>query len=395
MPAPEPQPKTPRSGIMTLAIAGAALLAIAGGAAFYYASQHAAGQADTADQFRVAVSATACEPNEITVPGGKRSFEILNTSERPIEWEILDGVMVVAERENIAPGFKQTLTAQLRPGDYEITCGLLSNPRGILHVTESEEARTAASTIGLRNFLGPLSEYKVYLVQQGMAAVSASEALAEAIKAGDLQEAQDLWVEARLPYKRVEPVAYRLSDLENAIDPVADYLEKREADPAFTGFHRLEYGLFSEETTEGLAPVADELVANMGELKSRLGKLKLDPALLMAIPGDMARQLSDGKIKAGEDHYAHTDLADFAANFEGIAKITGLLQSVVEPVDPALEKEIDAKLKAVETKLSELSGPDGYPSYDSVDEAARASLSEAFQDLADVLDRLDQVIGVS
>lgn len=43
--------------------------------------------------------------------------------------------MVVEERENIAPGFTQKLTANLQPGEYDMTCGLLTNPKGKLIVT--------------------------------------------------------------------------------------------------------------------------------------------------------------------------------------------------------------------------------------------------------------------
>ena len=208
--------------------------------------------------------------------------------------------------------------------------------------------------LSLRNFLGPLSEYRVYLVQQSAAAVDAATALATAIKAGDLGKARTQWQQARLHYKRIEPIAYRLSDLENAIDPVADYLEKREADPAFTGFHRIEYGLYAHNSTDGLAQPADRLVADLTALKGRLGKVKLDPAVLLAIPGGFAGQLAQGKILNGEDRYAHSDLADFAANFAGIAKITGLLQAVVRPVDPALDAEIAQRLGAVHAALAKV-----------------------------------------
>lgn len=385
----------PPRRLLYLAVGGAAILAIGGGAAFYYAAQQNRGARTAVSDIQVSVTAKTCEPNEISVPGGKRSFEIVNVSERPIEWEILDGVMVVAERENIAPGFKQTLTVQLAPGDYEITCGLLSNPRGNLHVTDSEEARAAAAAVNIRTFLGPLSEYKVYLVQQSTAAVAAAEALSAAIEAGDLDQARALWKEARVPYKRTEPLAYRFSDLENAIDPVADYLEKREDDSRFIGFHRIEFGLFAEDSTTELTPIAARLVSDMGALRDRLGKTKLDPALLLAVPGDMAGQLAQGRILSGENNYAGTDLADFAANLEGISKITVLLQGVLRPVDPQLATEIGRRLEAVQTALSALEGEDGFPLYANVDEATRQDLSEKFRELADALGQLDAVIGVS
>ncbi|HEY0276237.1 MAG TPA: cupredoxin domain-containing protein, partial [Paenirhodobacter sp.] len=133
------------------AVAAAACLAIAGGAAFYYATlkNAAASRGQKADRV-VTITANACEPMQISVPGGRRSFEIVNASDRPIEWEILDGVMVLAERENIAPGFRAGLTVQLQPGTYDMACGLLSNPRGTLTVIPSDEATQAASEVTLR-----------------------------------------------------------------------------------------------------------------------------------------------------------------------------------------------------------------------------------------------------
>ena len=65
----------------------------------------------------------------LTVQPGKTVFKIKNASSRAIEWEILQGYMVVEERENIIPGFVQNLTATLMPGEYGMTCGLLSNPQ--------------------------------------------------------------------------------------------------------------------------------------------------------------------------------------------------------------------------------------------------------------------------
>jgi iron uptake system EfeUOB component EfeO/EfeM len=86
-------------------------------------------------EVNVKVTDSACEPMTLTVHPGKTRFLIKNLSQRAVEWEILKGVYVVEERENIAPGFSQKLTARLEPGRYQMTCGLLSNPRGTLIVS--------------------------------------------------------------------------------------------------------------------------------------------------------------------------------------------------------------------------------------------------------------------
>lgn len=92
-------------------------------------------QAADIPQVKVTVTDKQCEPMNVTVKAGKTQFIIQNHSQKALEWEILKGVMVVEERENIAPGFTQKLTANLQPGEYDMTCGLLTNPKGKLTVT--------------------------------------------------------------------------------------------------------------------------------------------------------------------------------------------------------------------------------------------------------------------
>ena len=97
--------------------------------------------ADDNPAVTVTVTDKGCEPNAIAVAPGKIVFKIKNASKRAIEWEILQGYVVVEERENIIPGFVQNLTATLEPGDYGMTCGLLSNPKGTLKVTAQAEGK--------------------------------------------------------------------------------------------------------------------------------------------------------------------------------------------------------------------------------------------------------------
>lgn len=376
-----------------LAIAGAAVLVLAGGTAFMLAAQKNAASRSAADQM-VTVNAATCEPNAITIPGGRRSFEIVNASDRPIEWEILDGVMVVAERENIAPGFRATLDVLLQPGDYAITCGLLSNPRGTLTVTPSDEAQAAASEVTLKKFLGPLAEYRVYLVMQGNQAVKAAEKLHEAIVAGDLEAAREAWRQARLPYRRIEPLAYRFSDLEESIDPRAAYLERREQDPGFTGFHRIEHGLFAEGGTEGLAPVAEALVADLRVLADRLKAAPLDPGLLIELPREAAIQIAQGQVPQGDNLYAGNDLQDLGASLEGIGKLTGLLRQVAAGVDPALDKTIGEDLTATTDRLAALQA-EGYASYADVPQEQREAFAADLNRLSESLRKLQPAIGMN
>ena len=116
------------------------LLAPAGAALCLACLPPASARADDVPTVTMTITDKGCEPMQLKVGTGKTVFMIKNASSHAVEWEILQGVMVVEERENIIPGFVQKLTATLDAGDYGMTCGLLSNPKGTLTVT----ARTSS-----------------------------------------------------------------------------------------------------------------------------------------------------------------------------------------------------------------------------------------------------------
>lgn len=378
---------------MKFAVVGAGLLVVAGGAAFYYASTKVkTGPADGA--ITVTISEGKCDPNALTVPAGRTTFKIVNKSDRALEWEILDGVMVLEERENIVPGFTQTLTAKLNAGKYEITCGLLNNPRGTLTVTPSAEADAAAARPALVAFVGPLAEYQVFLATQTSALVKGVQALDDAIKAGDIDKARDLYQKARLPYMQLEPMADRFADLHNAIDPVADYLEKREADAGFTGFHRIEYGLYSVKNLDGLAPVSAKLLADVTALKDRARSLRIPPDQIASGAARLIGTIASTRITAGEDRYSQTDLADFEANLAGVSRMMALMKPVVAQGSPTVIADIEARLAAVDSALKALRGPDGFPSYSDVNADSKKALATQMQALADSIGKLNAAVGL-
>jgi iron uptake system component EfeO len=286
------------------------------------------------------------------------------------------------------------MTAKLKPGTFAITCGLLSNPRGRLTVTPSAASEGERIAPPVTAFIGPLSEFKVYLVTQSGALVDAAGALATAIRSGDIEAAKTAWLAARAPYKRMEAVAGRIADLENVIDPLSDYLEKREEDPAFTGFHRIEYGLWQKNATEDLAPVAERLLADVTALKARLREMKLAPEDLAGAAARQAERLATGQIAAGEDRWSGADLAGIAASLEGIAKGAGLLVPLVADAAPEVSTRYEESLAAVRALLGHYATADGYLPYDDLDGQAREKLATGFAALGEAIAAMNPAIGL-
>lgn len=343
---------------------------------------------------KVSVNDRQCEPMTLTVAAGKTQFIIQNNSQKGLEWEILKGVMVVEERENIAPGFTQKMTANLEAGEYDMTCGLLSNPKGKLIVKASGDQQANDGKPDLMQLVGPIANYKLYVTQEVEQLVAGTKAFTDAVKAGDLTKAKALYAPTRQHYERIEPIAELFSDLDSAIDAREDDFEKKAEDPAFTGFHRLEKVLFADNTTKGMDKFADQLYKNVLDLQTRVSELAFPPGKVVGGAAGLIEEIAASKISGEEDRYSRTDLWDFQANVDGAQKIVNLLRPLVEKVDPQLLAKVDGNFNKVDSILTKYRTKDGFESYEKLTDADRKALKGPVTALAEDLSLLRGTLGL-
>jgi iron uptake system component EfeO len=349
---------------------------------------------ETSQPVAVTITDKGCEPNTLSVPAGKTTFKIRNQSKRAVEWEILDGVMVVEERENIIPGFVQSLTAELKAGQYQMTCGLLTNPKGVLTVTAAATSASAREPSAL-DLVGALAEYKVYVAKEVGDLVEQTKRFAEAVKAGKLDEARNLYAPTRQHFERIEPVAELFSDLDKSMDARADDFELKENDPAFVGFHRIEKALFADKSTAGMQPLADRLVRDTQDLQGRLDGLTIPPAKMVSGASDLIEEVASTKISGEEDRYSGTDLSDFQANVDGAQKIFNLLRPLIAKRNSELEARIRTNFLKVDTLLGRYRGQEGqFQNYDKLSASDRNALKGTITALAEDLSQLRGTLGL-
>ncbi|MBN1085486.1 iron uptake system protein EfeO [Erwinia aphidicola] len=344
-------------------------------------------------QVKVSVNDKQCTPMTLTVDAGKTQFIIKNDSQKALEWEILKGVMVVEERENIAPSFTQKLTANLEAGEYDITCGLLSNPKGKL-IVKASGSKANDGKPDVLQLVGPIAEYKVYVTKEVEQLVASTKAFTDAVKAGDLEKAKALFAPTRQHYERIEPIAELFSDLDGAIDAREDDFEKKAEDPNFTGFHRLEKVLFADNTTKGMDKFADQLYTNVLDLQTRINELAFPPGKVVGGAAGLIEEVASSKISGEEDRYSRTDLWDFQANVDGAQKIVNLLRPLLQKQNPQLLAKVDGNFNKVDTILARYRTKDGYESYDKLTDADRTALKGPITALAEDLSLLRGTLGL-
>ncbi|WP_342321156.1 iron uptake system protein EfeO [Kosakonia sp. BYX6] len=350
-------------------------------------------QAADVPQVKVTVTDKQCEPMNLTVNAGKTQFIILNHSQKALEWEILKGVMVVEERENIAPGFSQKLTANLQPGEYDMTCGLLTNPKGKL-IVKGEATADAAKGDALLSLSGAITDYKAYVVAETAQLVSGTKAFTDAVKAGDIDKAKALYAPTRQHYERIEPIAELFSDLDGSIDAREDDYEQKAADPKFTGFHRLEKALFGDNSVKDMSHYADQLNSDVLDLQTRINELAFPPSKVVGGAAGLIEEVAASKISGEEDRYSHTDLWDFQANVDGAQKIVDLLRPQLQKENAELLAKVDANFKKVDAILAKYRTKEGYETYDKLTDADRNALKGPITTLAEDLAQLRGVLGL-
>ncbi|MEH7437809.1 iron uptake system protein EfeO [Neobacillus drentensis] len=238
---------------------------------------------------------------------------------------------------------------------------------------------------------GVSKEYREYAIGEIEEFVKATEAFTTAVKNGDVEKAKQLYAPARMHYERAEPIAEVFGDL----DPKIDAREGDVTEAEWGGYHKLEKGLWIDNTTKGYEQFADQLMKDVNLLRAKVDTVEVTPDLLITGAVDLLNEVSTSKVTGEEDRYSHTDLYDFAANVEGAEKIYKLLQPALKEKNEEVSKEIQARFDDVYALLSQHKNGEGYKLYTELTEAQVKELSQAIDALAEPLSQIGMVTEAS
>jgi iron uptake system component EfeO len=255
---------------------------------------------------------------------------------------------------------------------------------------ETEESAAADNPL----VAAAVDEYTTWVQGQVDETIAGTTTFTDAVRAGDVAAARAAYAPSRQGWERIEPIAGLVEEIDGAVDARVDDFED-ENDPEFTGWHRLEYLLFSENTAEGAAPFADQLDADLQTLKTELAELDI-PASAMAVgSSELIEEVSNGKITGEEDRYSGTDLWDFAANVEGSEEAFRLLTPALTEEDPELVAEIESEFAELDGQLAEYADPaGGYLPYDSLTDDDKTAMQTTLASLSENLSTMAGVLGL-
>lgn len=286
---------------------------------------------------------------------------------------------VYGEVDGLGPGTTRPLDVNLGNGQYAFRCMPEDGASVLGSKVRIAGARgpggPAVVPVTQNDLLAPLRAYQSY-VGAGLGELAGQvAALQDALGAGDLDRARAAWLPGHLTYERLGAAYGAFGAADKAINGRADGLAGGTADPGFTGFHRLEFGLWHGQPAAQLAPIADRLGADVGQLRSIWPAAQIDPLDL----GLRAHEIMEGALQfeltGAADYGSGTGLATIGANLEGTDEVLSLLRPLLQPRYQGLGA-VDAWMGRTSALLATYHRPDGAPSsLSSLDAAQRRRLS--------------------
>ena len=369
-----------RLSVVTAAATAAALTAVTG------CTEKST--AKDGDAIQVTAADSKCTTSTKSVPAGQVTLKIENTGSKATEVEIVfPDDRIVSEKENIGPGTKYTLTAEVKAGDYEIAC----RPGMKGHGVRQKLTVTGGGKVAKRDprLDKAVAAYRAYAQEQADETLPKVATFVKAVKDGDLEAAKKAYAPSRIGWERTEPVAESFGTIDPKVDVRADGLGPGQK---WTGWHKLEKSLWQDKKiTAADKTLADQLVTDLTDWQERVGKAVITPTSMANGAKELLDEVATGKVTGEEERYSHTDLVDFKANVEGAEKSYELLKPVAKENDAALVTELDKQFAALNTLLDKYRTDKNsydFTSYDKVGKADRKELSDAVNALAEPLSKL-------
>jgi iron uptake system component EfeO len=304
----------------------------------------------------IEASVTACGSGWTHPHAGTQVLAIRNDGATAADARLVDPRTgaVFAEAEGLGPGVTRRLRLALGGGTYAFRCqddaggdpvtgpltripGPTGGSRGIVPVTNND-------------LYAPAKAYGKYVAAGLDRLTDKTDTLRSAVDDGDLDAARAAWTPAHLAYERLGAAYGTFGDLDGAINGSTAGRPGGVHDPSFTGFHRLEYGLWHGESASSLRKVADRLDHDTHALKTGFPNQRMDPGDLPLRAHEILENTLQFQLTGRADEGSGTTLQTAAANIEGTREVLSVLRPVLRPRYTALP-QVDTWLDRMDALL--------------------------------------------
>ena len=275
-----------------------------------------------------------------SVPGpGWHIIQISNQGTGGGEIDLVDPAngAVYAEIENTGPGTVNPIDIDFGSGQYALLC-LFSDfgPEQGSTVTVAGHVKGTPAVLPVTyNDLIPIA--KKYATEEETAIkVMASETatLAAAVRGGNLATARRDWLTAHLQYETLGDAYAAFGNFDSEIDGRADPVGV--TSPQWTGFFRLEYGLWHGQPLASLVPVASKLNGYVDQLVTWWPTQQVPLADLGRRAHEVIENALQFQLTGHDDYGSGSTLASALAAITASRVLLTLLHPLLAPRYPGL-----------------------------------------------------------
>ena len=287
--------------------------------------------ATSADE--ISISTGGCGGSWHLDTPGWHTFQIHNAASDPAEVELINpGTGAVYEGiENLGAGTTDPMRVNVGSGSYAFRC-MIEDTDAITGPTEKVPGHTAGAAAILpvtnNNLLAPANEYHKYVTGGLVTLVSQVSTLNKAIQRGNLSAARSAWLPGHLTYERLGAAYDSFGDFDGEIDGRADGLVSGVDSPHWTGFYRLEYGLWHGQSAASLKKLSAQLVHDAGALQKSWPNAQIDLLNMGLRTHEILENALQFQVSGHDDYGSGTTLATTEANITG----TKVLLSELRPI---------------------------------------------------------------
>ncbi|WP_037814278.1 EfeM/EfeO family lipoprotein [Amycolatopsis nivea] len=309
----------------------------------------------------VEVSRSACGDGWTAPPAGPQTLQVRNNAAVTMEIELVDPATgtVFGELEGVGPGTTRALPVNFGNGAYALRCAPEDGTPFVgptVQVTGGAD-RPGPAVVPVTNadLLGPLKQYHAYVADGLGTLTGQTAALAQAVRAGNRGAAQQAWLTAHLTYERLGAAYDAFGDSDGAINGTTAGLPGGAADPGFTGFHRLENGLWHNEAVPALSPIADQLDQVVQKLRTSFADAQIDQNDLGLRAHEIMENTLQFELTGRTDYGSGSTLATARANLAGTRAVLDVLRPLLTTRFPGL-KDLDAWIARTDHDLQAVAG---------------------------------------
>jgi iron uptake system component EfeO len=325
---------------------------------------------DTADRTQIHVSVSQCGSAWTDPKAGVQHFDLINSDTRAGEVLLTDARSgaVYADVEPLGPGTHKILDIDLGSGSYAFHCAM-EDETVVVGATVQIPGHIKGTTpavvpVTQADLIAPTKAYEAYVRGQIPTLLQLTRTLSTAVDAGDLAAARTAWLPAHLQYERLGAAYDAFGDLDNEINGLPAGLPNGVNDKDWTGFHRVEHGLWHGAAAISLRGPTGDLLAAVGKLGKAFANAQIAPLDVSIRAHEITENALQFELTGKTDFGSHSNLATVRANIDGTRAVLALLRPLLSTRYPQLT-EVTTELTRTQTDI------------DAVDRASLATLTAA------------------